>query len=293
MYMGMKKTILLCALALVAGATQIALAQDNAEEEYGWKNSAVVGVNVTQVSLHNWTKGGENSVAFILFSKNNFNRYEEGYEWKNTIKLQYGETKAGEDDFRKNEDEIFLESMYSKKIGWAVNPYGAVQFRTQFAPGYKYTTDETTGEEVRRQISDFMDPGYLQESVGFTYSTGEEFSTRLGVALKQTFSEKYGYAMDPEDPDPDQTFRFQTGIESSTQWKKEIMKNTTLSSSLDLFSAFDKLDVWDVRWETDLTGKVNDILSVSVNVLVIHEIAQTRKTQVKQVLALGFSYALL
>ncbi len=280
----------LCLILITAHASAQGAA--NEPPKYGWQNSAVVGVNVTQVALENWTKGGENTLAFILFSKNAFNEIQEFYEWKNTIRLQYGQTKLGTREFEKSEDEIFLESVYSRKIGWAVDPYAALQVRTQFQPGYKLVKD-ANGVEQRVKTSDIWDPGYIQESFGFSYSSGPEFSTRLGIALKQTFSDKYGFARDPADPADDAKFRFQSGIESSSKFTADLMENMKLSSQLDLFSAFDKLDVWDVRWTTDITGKVNDFVNVSLNVMVVHEIAQTRKTQLKEALALGFSYALL
>ena len=283
--------IALCALGI---AIQPLYAQDDAakKEEYGWKNSAVIGANLTQVSLTNWTKGGENTLVFMVFSKNAFNLHEALYDWKNTIRLMYGQSKIGNADFQKSDDEIFLESMHSRNIGWVVNPFAAVQVRTQFAPGYKNVTTDN-GVDSSVQISDFWDPGYIIESFGFSYASGPEFSTRLGVGFKETFSKKYGYAHDPSVANDDATFRFETGIESSSKLVYDVMENMKLTSQLDLFSAFNKLDVWDVRWESDITGKVNDYVNVSLNVILVHEIAQTRKTQVKQTLALGFSYAIL
>jgi hypothetical protein len=51
--------------------------------------------------------------------------------------------------------------------------------------------------------------------------------------------------------------------------------------------------VWDVRWDNTITAKVNSYVNVSLNALVIHEIAQTRRTQLKETLALGFTYRIM
>ncbi len=40
----------------------------------------------------------------------------------------------------------------------------------------------------------FFDPGYVSQALGFQYSHGEIFSSRLGVALQQTFANKFAAA---------------------------------------------------------------------------------------------------
>lgn len=255
--------------------------------EMGWKNTMVGTLNLSQVSLHNWTQGGENTMAWTFILGGKFLYTAESYTWLSNIKATYGQTKLGTRDFEKTEDEFFGESIYSKNVGWKVNPYAALSVKTQFQPGYKVTKDATTGQDVRTQTSDFWDPGYLMQSAGFTYAPDETFATRLGVAVKETFSKTYGYA------GPDKTVNVQTGIESGTSTKLTIMENVIYTSQLNLFSAFDKLDVWDVRWDNTFNAKINSYLVASLNVMVVHEIAQTRRTQVKQALAIGLTYTLL
>jgi hypothetical protein len=71
------------------------------------------------------------------------------------------------------------------------------------------------------------------------------------------------------------------------------MENVLFVSQLNLFSSFRTLDIWNVRWDTSINAKVNDYMNATVNVLVVHEPAQTLRTQVKQTLALGLRYTLL
>ncbi|MDY0083191.1 MAG: hypothetical protein RBR74_08430, partial [Ignavibacteriaceae bacterium] len=70
------------------------------------------------------------------------------------------------------------------------------------------------------------------------------------------------------------------------------LPNMTYSSFLRLFTRFKALDVWDVRWDNIITAKVNDYINVNLAVTVLHEISQTRKTQLREALQLGFSYSL-
>jgi hypothetical protein len=276
--------LLLLIFAIAAGCSWTAVAQDK-PPEYGWHNTLVAGLNVTQVSFHDWVQGGENTLAWTFLTTGKFVDDQEAFNWTNNLKLAYGQTKIGSREFEKTDDELFFESIMAYKLGWKVNPYAALLVRSQLAPGYKILND------IRTQTSGLFDPGYIQESVGFTYSSGEMFSTRLGAALRQTFSKKYGFADDPGTTEIED-FKFSTGVESASSFKYEVLENVLFTSQLNLFSAFDKLDVWDVRWDNVLTAKVNNYITTSVTVQLLHEIALSRRTQIKEVLALGLSYTL-
>lgn len=273
----------LCCIAVAAVAT----AQEK-PPDYGWQNTLVAGFNLSQLSLQNWVQGGEDMLAWSFHINGKAVLKQVDYAWTNTLKLTYGQTKLDGADFEKADDELFWESVYSRDLGWKIAPYAAVSARTQLAPGFKMI------DGVRTQTSAFFDPGYLTQSVGFTYVEGETFSTRLGVAVKETFTSRFtgfGYADNPK-TDEIEKIRVQTGIESATNLKVSVMENILYTSQLNLFSAFNQLDVWDVRWDNSLTGKVNDYINVSLNVLLIHEIAQSRRTQMKEVLAVGLSYTI-
>jgi len=263
-------------------------AQEETTPHYGWKNTLITGLNITQVSLNNWAQGGENTLAYTFLSNGRFEFLQESYTWTNNLKLTYGQAKIGKSEFEKVEDELYFESMYARNIGWAVNPYVALIARTQLAPGYKII------DGIKTQTSTVFDPGYLMQTAGFTYTTGEAFTTRLGAAVKETFASGYyrfGYADDPKTSEIEKS-RVQTGIESGTSVKYGIMENMLFSSQLNFFSAFNQLDVWDVRWDNTLVAKVNNYVNASLNVQIVHEIAQTRRTQLKESLALGFTYSL-
>jgi hypothetical protein len=245
------------------------------------------------VSLQDWTQGGENTLAWAFQTNGLFAYKHSDWVWNNTLKVTYGQTKLGDADYQKSEDEFFWESLYSRNIGWKLDPYVANQVRTQLAPGYKTVRNEQTGLDEKLQTSGLWDPGYLIQSAGFTYTEGEEFFTRAGIAFKETFSPNYGFADDARTVSEVETFHFQTGLESATGVKLNVMQNILYTSQLNLFSAFDQLDVWDVRWDNSMSAKVNSYVNVSLNLLLVHDISQTRRTQIKEALTLGLRYTLL
>lgn len=254
----------------------------------GWNMTGVVGLNLSQTSFSNWAQGGSNSLAFAAYTNLGAVYYNFPWKSKNKLNVSYGRTKVGSEGYRTNENDIYFESVASRDIGWAVDPYFAVTFRSALTKGYDYSADA-----AGIQIVDFFDPGYLTEALGFTYDQNKIITTRLGVAIQQTFANKFtNYTDDPETLNEIEKFKFDTGIESVTEVKYEFMQNMLYSSSLRLFTRFNSLDVWDVRWDNLITAKVNDYINVNFAVTVIHEISQTRKTQLREALQLGFSYSL-
>lgn len=254
----------------------------------GWNMSGVVGVNLSQTAFSNWAQGGSNSLAYSAFTNLGGTYYNFPYKWKNRLNVAYGRTKLQDVGYRTTDNDIYFESVGSRNIGWAVDPYLSVTFRSSVTKGYNYTVDPAI------QIVDFFDPGYLTEALGFTYDKNKIITTRLGIALQQTFADKFAalYTDDPETSDKIEKFKLDTGIESVTEVKYEFLPKMSYYGFLRLFSRFKSLDVWDVRWDNIITAKVNDYINVNFNVSVIHEISQTRRTQLREALQLGFSYTL-
>ena len=250
---------------------------------YGWDNKAMANLNLSQIALKDWTRGGDDAMAWTLLTVGNFNNTQEFYKWASTVKLTYGRAKFGSGAMKKTDDEIFLESVLSYNVGWKVNPFASASFRTQFDIGFNAKDSA---------ISAFMDPGYVVESAGFIYALGEDFTTRFGVAFKETFTRNHtGYSDDPTTTQNEKT-KVETGIESATGFKFGLMENILYMGQVNLFSSFKQLDVWDVRWDNIINAKVNKYIQASVTVQVVYEKAQSPKTQIKETIAVGLTYAI-
>lgn len=253
----------------------------------GWNLVGVVGLNLSQTALVNWSQGGSNSLAFAAYTNLGAVLKDHPWKWKNRLSVIYGRTKLEDVGYRTTENDIYFETVLSRNIGWVVDPFVSVTVRTAVTKGYDYSVADTN-----IQIVDFFDPGYVSEAIGFTYDQNKIITTRLGLAFQQTFTNRFtNYTDDPETPEIE-TFKFDTGLESVTEVKYEFLENMTYYSFLRLFSRFSSLDVWDVRWDNIITAKVNDYINVNFNVTLVHEISQTRKTQLRESLQLGLTYSL-
>jgi hypothetical protein len=259
---------------------------DDTLKTEGWVPSAVTGLNINQVAFSNWSQGGENSLAFTIFGNVGYDYFSSEWKLVNSLKIAYGRTKLGDSDFRTNDNEIYLENVLSYDIGWSIDPYFSNTLRTVVSKGYDYS------EEPFVQIADFFDPGYLTQSLGFEYTRDKKFITRLGFAVQETFTNRFTQYSDDPETDEVETFKLETGIESVTETELTLAQNLLFGSKLRLFTRFDDIDVWDVRWDNLITAKVNDFVNVNLNVLLIYEKSQSLRTQIKEALQLGITYRL-
>jgi hypothetical protein len=281
----MKKILVI--LLLISSISILAQDVPDSLLKNGWNMSGVVGLNISQTAFSNWAQGGSNSLAYSAYTNLGGIYFNFPWKWKNRLNLAYGRTYLKDVGYRTTDNDLYFESIGSRNIGWAVDPYFAVTVRSALTKGYDYTVVPDT------QIVDFFDPGYVTEALGFTYDKNKIITSRLGIALQQTFANRFTkYTDDPTTTDKIEKFKLETGIESVTEVKYEFLPKMTYYSFLRLFTRFDNLDVWDVRWDNVITAKINDYINVNLSVTVLHEISQTRRTQFREALQLGFAYTL-
>ena len=118
-----------------------------------WKKGFTPTITFSQVSLSNWSGGGQNSMSLTgLFS--GFLNYEKRkWSWYNNLDLGYGISKIGDNaDWLKTEDKIIYVEKLSYRLGKKVKASWFNDFRTQFADGRRYYKSETTGVDT----SDFV-----------------------------------------------------------------------------------------------------------------------------------------
>jgi hypothetical protein len=68
------------------------------------------------------------------------------------------------------------------------------------------------------------------------------------------------------------------------------MENILLTSTLDVFANFKGLDAVDVRWENQVTAKVNSFVSANAALDVLYDKDVSTRRQIRQSLAIGISF---
>jgi hypothetical protein len=254
---------------------------------YGWKNSLVTGLTLTQVAYTDWVQGGDNALSWTATADGTSTMNQPEMKWSNSYKFAFGQARLGSQGLRKTDDRIELESVLLYKAGLLVDPYAGATLKTQFAKGYTY--DASGGST---EVSQFFDPAYLTQSAGVAYQPIKEVKTRLGLGVREVITNKFNqYADDPATPEVEKT-SVDGGLEWVTNLDWPIDENLLLTSELEVFGRFKKFDTPVVRSITSLTAKVSKYVVAILTVQTIKEPQVSSKTQIKETIALGLSYTI-
>ena len=281
----------------------------------GWDIGGLIGTNMTQTSLTNWSAGGQSSVAVSGLLSVHAIETTGGGLWENYFDMAYGVLRQESvKAWWKTDDKIDFTSKYGKKAFKKWYYAALMNFKTQFAPGFNFPNDSTI-------ISDVMAPGYLIVALGLDNKPKKEFglfvapfTLKLTIVNNQELADAGAFGVEKAVFDETTGIKISNGETSRTElggyvrifYSKDLMENVTLKTKLDLFSNYtDKPGNIDVSWEVLMNMKVNKLISASVSthLLYDHDIAIGvdsdgdnvidsfgPRTQFKEVIAVGLSY---
>jgi len=278
-----------------------------------WKTGGIISLNLTQVSLTNWSAGGENSISAngILSLFANFKK--DNSTWDNSLDLSYGLLKQGDEGVRKTDDKIDFTSKYGQKAhkNWYYS--SLVNFKSQMTVGYNYPNDTS-------KISNFLAPGYLLGAIGMDYKPSEiltlfisPVTTKITLVNDQALADTGAYGVEAAVIDTDgniitkgENSRAEYGGYIRALLKKDIMKNVNLQTKIEFFSNYsEEPSNIDVNWEILISMKVNKFISATISSQLIYDddidifIDKNNdgiidgvgpRTQIKEVLGIGLSY---
>lgn len=298
------------------------LRQQKTDTAEGWKRGGILGVNLSQTSLTNWSAGGQNSVAigglvslFANYSKTNS-------IWDNSLDLGYGIMRQGKGtDFIKTDDKIDFLSKYGQKAGKGWYYSALLNFKTQMTDGKDYNSADTV------IISRFLAPAYLLGALGMDYKPNAYFSAfvapitgKLTIVSDQTLADAGSFGVDPAVYDVNAVLlehgaksksefgAYLRVIYSKNNFEQELLKDVAFTTKIDLFSNYLKdPQRIDISWETQIALKVNKYINVNINTHLLYDydikIEKDENSngsieadeikdriQFKEILAVGFSY---
>ena len=274
-----------------------------------WKKGGDISLSFSQTDLSNWAAGGEKSISFSS-SSNLFANYKKNkIIWENTAFMAYGVIKAGDRDPVKNSDQINIGSRvgYQMAKNWYYT--AALLGKTQFAPGYKYSSKDTI------YTSNFLAPAYLFLSLGLDYKPSSRLSVSISPAMgKATFVRSdsttvlvsSGISHELIDKGKKARYEFGGGIVFNLNGSY-FSKKVTYTSQLELFSNyFDKPQNVDVVWDFQFRVALTKYVSAGVRINMIYYDSQKTfiknsvteemeqhgaKLQVKEYFEIGLFYA--
>lgn len=244
------------------------IAQEQSDSLSYWKRSGLISANFSQVSLTNWAAGGQSSMSGVFMLNYLANYKKDSLSWDNYIDLRYGFLKEDGNDMTKSSDRIEFNSKLGYNTGTGWNYAALVNFKSQFAPGYNYprTPNDT-------YISKFLAPAYVNVALGMDYKN--DFITLFISPATGKFTivgDDDLSAAGEFGVDPGKKFRAEFGGSVRFGAQKEIVKNVTASTKLDLFSNyFHNPANIDIDWTFMLNMKVNEWLSANFLTQMIYD----------------------
>ncbi|MEP0713119.1 DUF3078 domain-containing protein [Algoriphagus sp.] len=258
-----------------------------------WLKEIQGGLNLNQASFSgNWQGGGVNSIAVGVYLNGRANYAKDKWSWDNTMDFIYGVVKNKDEEGRKSNDRIFLDSKVGYKLNDKWNYFFAANFLSQFAPGYEFPEDAD-----RILISKFANPAYITTSLGIEYKPNDEFSLRISP-----FSPRWTFVTDKDlYLNVPKNYGVEIGETVRTEWlafslmadyNKKLSENLSLMLRYQMFANYETLafDAIDHRLDFGLTAKVSNLVNVSLTSLMIYDLDQDSKIQFSQGLALGIAF---
>jgi hypothetical protein len=286
--------LIACALLIAAGTPTAGFAEEAKEEKKpeGVQYEATIGVVFTQVNYSDWAEGGDDALAYATLFAGRVFEDRARDKWNVDGAVGFGQSKIGGQGTRISVNEVLVEGQYNYKLPKKFSAYGAAGFRSALVTGYDYTV------EPKVEKASFNDPGYYTASLGAAYDIKPKptyFRTRMGLGFKYTTAKEhfeFGYADDPDTPEIDKS-KLEEGIESVTELDAAIGENLTYASKLALFSRFQDLDIWDVRWDNTITAQINKYFNTRFEYVLLFDKDVSGRVQQFQMLSFGISYTFL
>jgi hypothetical protein len=268
-----------------------------------WRKAFKAGLNLNQASFSgNWKAGGVNSFGFNALVNYKANYKKGRNSWDNEIDLLYGMVNNSGQGYRKTVDRIFIDTRYGRQLDTSTWDFtAAVNLLSQFAKGYSYAKNDSTGDEVATPISDSFAPAFITAAIGFEYHPKQWFKVRISpLAPRVTLVrnvERFVTAdnLTPYGVSPGNFARFEwAAAQVLAEFNRDIVKNVNLKWRYLMFANYETF-AWktiDHRLDLTLTAKVNQFINVSLGGILLYDYDQDPKAQWSQVFSLGMLYTI-
>jgi len=185
---------------------------------------------------------------------------------------------------RANDNELFAECQITYNLGLVANPYFASNFKTSITESFSVIRNKAT------RTASLWDPVSSQQSCGGAYSYTSphmNLNCRLGFLFQQIRANKQTQQTDDPKTKEKERYKPSNGIEQITEliWKPD--SSLSCNSKLTLQSTVSGLDVWYMKWETEMRVRVWKSLGVIFGLGVLQDTKQSLRTQIKQTLNFG------
>ena len=261
-----------------------------------WSAGASVQLGFSQLSLTNWSAGGEGQISVNTFADIFIDYYKDKVKWTNEFQLGYGFIHSFVKGFEKSDDRLIVDSKFGYKAVDKLYISADYNLRTQFASGY-------SGDVL---VSNFFAPANMTLGIGVDYTPSSSVSLNISPLTGKTvivnipeLRTRYGNA-------EDQACRFELGAQLTAQANLAI-QNFKFNTKVILFSDYlNKPQNVKITWDANVEANLSKFFSVVLRTNFIYDdtVLLTKKdkdtgeyyeaagVQFKELFTIGLSYTI-
>ncbi len=241
-----------------------------AEDPIWWKNRNSFGFDISEAAFVNWNAGGNNSISGLV-KVNLYRSYKKLYLlWDNEIFVRYGLNSQQDQELRKTDDKLQINSTFGYRKDTLTNWYYSVKFNfnTQFTDGFSYPN---TSEPISR----FFAPAYLFIGAGTIYDLKKKsfsmylspFTLKSTLVLDKTLSEQGVFGV-PKGAKS----RNELGALFQSKWETEVFKNVVMKTRIELYSDYLKdFGNIDMKWDLNFDFIINKYMKANLGAYLIYD----------------------
>ncbi|MBN1296693.1 DUF3078 domain-containing protein [bacterium] len=273
---------------LVGLVVEIGYAEEEEEPEFqtelrGWKLAGILSAGMHITEYRDWSAGGSDTVA-VNGRYDAWALYRAGHTlFRNRLRLEYGITRAEDEDWRPASDVIQLDSRFERTLSDRFFLYLRTYLSSTLANQYDFFDDpvdvvfpdsQTEYQVTRIRVSEGFDPLNLEQGlgVGWTVFQTDDESTRItlmvGAGARQMLSSSYCVKEDdPVTPEIEYTsidHYSDEGGECVLDVTWTINTTAKFSSHGAAFYGFEK-DRWSARWDNSLDLRITEYIGVNLS----------------------------
>jgi len=245
-----------------------------------WMLLGKASLNLSQTYFSNWSAGGTSNLTIIGKYSMNANFQKDKHEWTNWLDLALGYSLFQDEDPLKTEDKMEYITSYRYQLHkhWYFTVMG--KFASQFAKGYDYAVDSTV------YISKFMAPAWIDIGPGIMYEPTDWFFVNFSpvtpawiIVNDQRLANEGAFGLEPavyneegQVVTPAKKVKSMFGAKMMIVLAKEVAKNITLGTKLELFSDYlNEPQNIDVNWQVLIGMKVNNWLNIDLQTTLLYD----------------------
>ncbi|TKS56799.1 DUF3078 domain-containing protein [Mesohalobacter halotolerans] len=239
-----------------------------------WTKVNMFSLQASEVSFTNWNSGGTNSVSGLLGIEIERNYKDKRFKWDNQLIIRVGANKQSDQDIRKTEDHLEINSKagfsFKKNSNWYY--LGRLNFNTQFFNGFNFPNTSDI-------ISQFMAPGYLFMGLGVEHKIKKQnfymylspMTFKSTFVLNQKLANDGAFGVDEAIRDTDgniieegKQVRVESGILINNEYKKELFDNVLMNHRISIYTDYiNNFGNIDIDWEVNFSFKVNSFIKAN------------------------------